>query len=78
MGRSSAKGELLNFLQTASFWRGKAASLYRVYMQTVSGSSEMLVRAKPNIKMEGDTHQAYEQYEAACAGSGICLEKKRD
>lgn len=78
MGRSGAKGELLNFLQTASFWREKAASLHRVYMQTVSGSSEMLVRAKPNIKTEVDTHQAYEQYEAACADSVICCvgEKK--
>lgn len=49
MGRSSARGELLNFLQTASFWREKASPRQRVYMQTVSGSSEMLVRAKPNI-----------------------------
>lgn len=39
-------------------------------MQTVSGSSEMLVRAKPDIQMQGDTHQAYEQYEAAISWLG--------
>lgn len=27
--------------------------------------------------MEGDAHQAYEQYEALCAASVICLKKKK-
>lgn len=42
MGRSSARAELLNFLQTSSLSREKADSLQCVYMQTVSDSSEML------------------------------------
>lgn len=71
MGRSSARGELLNFLQTAYLWREKAECLQSVCIQTVSESSEMLVRAKPNISTYSDTHQARAQCESARSGLAV-------